>query len=171
MHCPSRAITWTYQQAPAAPWSEAAAPTCSHFGTVQYLGLIALDFFFVKSNLTRPDWRGLAHTPAHSQKKESCPHVCPSAAASAPASPGNISPCLSQTTHLEHERTRPSPNLESLSPSSLRGRKTEFSFSPGSSAGDGDGRRPNRDLAPPRLLPQPVPFGITSATTGSGQDS
>ena len=39
MRCPSRAITWTYhvsQQAPAAPCSGAAAPTCSHFLTVEY---------------------------------------------------------------------------------------------------------------------------------------
>ena len=36
MHCLSRAITWTYQQAPAAPCSGAAAPTCSHFRTAQY---------------------------------------------------------------------------------------------------------------------------------------
>ena len=36
MHCPSRAITWTYQQAPAAPWQEllfTAAQTW--YGTVR----------------------------------------------------------------------------------------------------------------------------------------
>ena len=33
MHCPSRAITWTYQQAPAAPCSGAAVHSCTDFST------------------------------------------------------------------------------------------------------------------------------------------
>ena len=38
MHCPSRAITWTHQQAPAAPWSRGVVHTWASIHAAQYWG-------------------------------------------------------------------------------------------------------------------------------------